>query len=133
MSSGDMSPDDILEGDMNGPMNLQENLPLTEATFFIMLALSPAPKHGYAIMKDAAALSNGRIQLSTSTLYGALKRLLEAGWIARVDEADNGVENGRIRKAYTLTNLGRRILDAEVNRMETLVTTARQSAVGAQA
>ncbi len=118
---------------MSSLANLQENLPLTEATFFIILTLSPAPKHGYAIMKDAAALSNGRIQLSTSTLYGALKRLLEAGWIARVDEADNGVENGRIRKAYTLTNLGRRILDAEVARMETLVGAARQLASGAQA
>ena len=118
---------------MNSPINFQENLPLTEATFFIMLALSPAPKHGYAIMKAAAALSNGRVQLSTSTLYGALKRLLEAGWIARVDEADNGVENGRIRKAYALTNLGRRILEAEVDRMESLVTVAKQSTAGAQA
>ncbi|MEJ2747600.1 MAG: PadR family transcriptional regulator [Anaerolineae bacterium] len=111
-----------------------------------MLALSPAPKHGYAIMKETAALSHGRVQLSTSTLYGALKRLLEADWIARVDEADNGVENGsfdtqppvaaqgrRVRKAYTLTHLGRRILEAEVNRLETLVATARQTPIGAQA
>lgn len=120
---------------MSSPVNLQENLPLTEATFFIILTISPAPKHGYAIMKDTAALSDGRVQLSTSTLYGALKRLLEAGWIARVveDEANNGMENGRIRKAYTLTDLGRRILEAEVNRMETLVAAAQQSAAGAQA
>lgn len=117
---------------MDSPTNLQENLPLTEATFFIILTLSPTPKHGYAIMKGAAALSNGRVQLSTGTLYGALKRLLERGWIERVDE-DDGVENGRIRKAYTLTHLGRRILNAEVERMETLVMTAKQSAVGAQA
>ena len=118
---------------MNSPINFQENLPLTEATFFIMLALAPAPKHGYAIMKDVTGLSNGRIQLSTSTLYGALKRFLEANWIERVDEVDNGVENGRVRKAYTLTQLGWRILDAEVDRMETLVITARQSTAGAQA
>jgi DNA-binding PadR family transcriptional regulator len=122
---------------MNSPINFQENLPLTEATFFIMLALSPAPKHGYAIMKEAAAMSDGRVQLSTSTLYGALKRLLEAGWIARVDEAENGTENGaqggRVRKAYTLTHLGRRILEAETERMATLVATARQAAIGAQA
>lgn len=126
---------------MSNPINFQENRPLTEATFFIMLALSPAPRHGYAIMKDVAGLSNGRVQLSTSTLYGGLKRLLEAGWIARVDEADDGVENGpfdgaqgrRVRKAYTLTHLGRRILEAEVERMETLVITARQSTAGAQA
>ncbi|MCP4426462.1 MAG: PadR family transcriptional regulator [Chloroflexi bacterium] len=116
---------------MSNSTNFQEYLPLTEATFFIMLTLSPAPKHGYAIMKDTAALSNGRVQLSTSTLYGALKRLLMRDWIERVD--DDGVENGRIRKAYSLTHLGRRILNAEIARMEALVIAAKQSTAGAQA
>jgi DNA-binding PadR family transcriptional regulator len=113
-------------------MDVQSNLPLTEVTFFILLSLAPQPKHGYAIMKEVEILSHGRVRLSTGTLYGAIKRLLEKGWIVRVDE-DGGVENGRIRKAYTLTHLGRRILEAEVARMETLVTVAKQAAAGAQA
>jgi DNA-binding PadR family transcriptional regulator len=65
-------------------MKTEQNAPLTEATFFILLSLSPAPKHGYAIMKEVKALSNGRIVFSTGTLYGALRRLLEQGWIRRV-------------------------------------------------
>ncbi len=99
------------------------NQPLTEATFFILLSLVPAPKHGYAIMKDTRALSDGRVVLSTGTLYGALKRLLEEGWIRRVEDHGNGTE--RDRKAYVLTNQGRRALNAEIERLENLVSTAR--------
>ncbi len=113
-------------------MNIQPFLPLTEPVFFILLALAPGPRHGYAIMKETAVLSDGRVQMSTSTLYGAIKRLLEQEWIERIEE-DEGQENGRVRKVYTLTQLGRRILEAETNRMEGLVATARQSAIGAQA
>lgn len=97
--------------------------PLTEATFFILLSLAPGPKHGYAIMKDTRALSDGRVLLSTGTLYGALKRLLEQQWIRRVEERRNGT--ARDRKAYALTNQGRRILGAEIERLQELVSTAR--------
>jgi DNA-binding PadR family transcriptional regulator len=100
-------------------MSVQDQLPLTESTFFIVLSLAPAPKHGYAIMKEVEALSDGRVLLSTGTLYGALKRMLEAGWIERVaDPEPDG--NGRERKAYRLTRLGRRVLDAETARLRKL-------------
>lgn len=96
-------------------------LPLTEPTFYILLSLAPGQKHGYAIMKDVEALSEGRIKLSTGTLYGGLKRLLEQDWIERVDDD----EPGRPRKAYRLTRLGRRSLEGETTRLERLVKTAR--------
>ena len=97
-------------------------LPLTEATFFILLSLSSGPKHGYAIMKEVAQVSNGRITFSTGTLYGALKRLLDHGWIARNGEDKDGTdENSRNRKDYILTALGRRILISEIARMKDLV------------
>lgn len=106
-------------------MNSEQNLPLSEAAFFILLSLLPRPRHGYSIMKDVALLSNSRLQLSTGTLYGALKRMLEQAWIERYEAADDN-DNGRIRKSYRLTELGRRVLDAEIVRMDNLVTTARQ-------
>jgi DNA-binding PadR family transcriptional regulator len=98
--------------------------PLREATFLIMLSLVPEPKHGYAIMRDVEALSEGRVLLSTGTLYGALKRLLENGWIDRTDDAESDGA-GRPRKVYTLTRLGRRVLDAEVERLRGLVAVAQ--------
>lgn len=104
--------------------------PLTEATFFILLSLSPAPKHGYAIMKEVKVLSKGRIVFSTGTLYGALRRLLEQGWIKRVNDPQPNPTD-RERKAYTLTDKGRRIVNAEIERLRSLVMTAeRQTSEG---
>lgn len=105
-------------------MDYNDNLPLSEAVFFILLSLLSGPKHGYAIMKDVETLSGSRVSLSTGTLYGALKRLLEAGWVRRVD--DEGDENGRERKAYVLTQLGKSILEAETTRMQMLVAITQE-------
>jgi len=100
-------------------------LPLTEPTFYILLSLAPGKKHGYAILKDVQALSNGKVSLSTSTLYGALGRLLDQGLIERVpnDEEEN-TGPGLPRKAYILSKTGRRVLEAELSRMRALVATA---------
>lgn len=103
-----------------------DELPLTEVTTFILLSLADAPKHGYAIMKDVAALSEARVQISTGTLYGALSRLLDQGWIARWEGDQPETETpGRPRKTYTLTRVGRRVLDAEIRRLRAVVTAAR--------
>ena len=110
-------------------MEPEQNLPLGEATFFILLSLMPSPRHGYSIMKTVEEMSNGRLQLSTGTLYGALKRMLEQAWIERYEAADDN-DNGRIRKTYRLTETGKRILDAEIARMDSLVATARQISGG---
>jgi DNA-binding PadR family transcriptional regulator len=99
-------------------------IPLTEATFIILLSLADGPKHGYAILKDAHALSQGRIRFSTGTLYGGLNRLLERGWIERLD-LDIEERPGRLRKEYRLTERGRMIIQAEVSRMNSLVQAAR--------
>ncbi len=102
----------------------QQDLPLTESTFFILLSLAPRSLHGYAILKEAQALSDGRVRLSTGTLYGALDRLLGLGWIER-DDADETHE-GRPHKSYRLTAIGRRIVQAEMSRMATLLAVAQR-------
>ncbi len=113
---------------MTTQIDIQTNLPLTEATYFILLSLAPEPKHGYAIMKDVLALSDNRVILSTSTLYSALKRLLKQNWIERVDDPEPN-ETDRPRKVYKLTDLGGRILNAEVARLRALVTAAQMRVV----
>jgi len=102
----------------------QNQLPLREPTFFILLCLSPGPKHGYAILKNVETLSEGRMRLSTGTLYGAIKRLLDRGWIRRVDDPQPN-HTDRQRKAYALTEGGRRVLNAEIKRLEKLVVVAQ--------
>ena len=98
--------------------------PLREPTFFILLSLAPGPKHGYAILKEVEILSQGRVRLSTGTLYGAIKRLLDRGWIRRVDDPIPN-DTDRERKSYALTELGQRVLNAEIARLQKLVNVAQ--------
>ena len=111
-----------------------KQIPLTETTFFILLSLAPEPKHGYAIMKEVQQVSEGRVVLSTGTLYGAIKRLLEQGWIERVESVEeaNAPSAGRRKKAYSLTDSGRRALNAEIARLETLIDLAQAQSLGAR-
>src|SRR5215471_9815253 len=97
-----------------------EQLPLTEPVLLVLLSLAGQPRHGYSIIKDVEQLSDGRVMLSTGTLYGALQRLLDRRWIERFEEEDAS----RDRRAYRLTALGRRILSQEFERMKHLTKLA---------
>ena len=101
-------------------MEVQDYLPLTETSFFIILSLATAPKHGYAIMKEVDAMSEKRVVLATGTLYSALRRMLEDGWIERVTD-QNSETDSRERKLYQLTKHGQRVLEAEIGRLRNLV------------
>lgn len=89
---------------------------LSEPVLFILLSLAEQPRHGYAILQDTERISDGRVRLSTGTLYGALSRLLEDKWIERFKEQDRS----RGRQAYRLTDRGRRNLQIEVSRLRHL-------------
>jgi DNA-binding PadR family transcriptional regulator len=106
-------------------INTQSFLPLREPTFFILLSISTEKKHGYAILKNVEALSQGQIKLSNGTLYGALTRLQDQGLIEHVP-SDEPQTSGKPRKAYQLTRDGIAILQAEIDRLAALVNTARQ-------
>jgi DNA-binding PadR family transcriptional regulator len=95
-------------------------LPLTEPVLLILLSLLEQPRHGYSILKDVQEMSDGRVTLSTGTLYGALRRLLEDHWIERFQEDDSS----RGRQAYRLTLGGRRNLQLEISRMKHLTKIA---------
>jgi DNA-binding PadR family transcriptional regulator len=97
-----------------------ETLPLTEPVLLILLSLAEEPRHGYSILKDVEQMSDGRVCLSTGTLYGALRRLLEDDWIQRVEQKDTS----RGKQAYRLTARGRRNLQFEVDRMKQLTRLA---------
>jgi DNA-binding PadR family transcriptional regulator len=98
-------------------------LPLSEASFYILLSLSSEAKHGYAIWKDVESLSNGSLKLSTSTLYDALERLLQQGLINRVKE-ESQRNRGRPRKMYRLNEIGKQVLVMDLNRMRRLLELA---------
>ena len=94
-------------------------LPLTEATYYIMLCLVE-PRHGYGIMKEAGRISGGAVKLGPGTLYGALTTLEKQGLIARDREEKR-------RKNYILTIKGRWVLAEQIKRLETMVKNARDA------
>ena len=93
---------------------------LSEPVFLILVSLAEEARHGYAVLKDVETLSNHRIRMSTGTLYGALRRMLEDGWI----EHSREVDAPRGRQAYRLTTPGRKVLNGEVDRMKLLARLA---------
>ena len=94
--------------------------PLTEPVLLILVSLAEKPRHGYSLMKDIESLSNGRVRLSTGTLYGALRRLLVDLWIEHYEQDDTSRE----KQAYKLTPAGRKQLHAELERMRQLTRAA---------
>ena len=97
-----------------------ETRPLSEPVVLMLTSLASAPKHGYALLKDVEELSNGRVQLSTGTLYGAIRRLLDDRWIERFEQEDRSRE----KQAYRLTAKGRAQLSAEITRLRHLLHSA---------
>ena len=98
--------------------------PLTPALFNVLLALADGDKHGYAILKEVAEQTEGEVQLSTGTLYGIIKRLLEEGLIAEVRRRP-ALEDDARRRYYRLTDAGRQLAVAEAERLEKVVARAR--------
>jgi DNA-binding PadR family transcriptional regulator len=94
-------------------------LPLTPALFHVLLALVDGEKHGYAILKDVAGRTGGKVQLGTGTLYGIVKRLLADGLIR--ESAAGSTDR---RRAYRLTAFGRKVALAEAERIRDLVSLA---------
>jgi DNA-binding PadR family transcriptional regulator len=87
--------------------------PLSEPVFFILLGLADKPRHGYALIREVEAVSDGRVRLRTGTLYGAFRRLLEEGLIEPYDQADTA----RDKQAYRLTSAGHARLRRETERL----------------
>ena len=101
-----------------------ETQPLSESAYLVLLSLAEGPRHGYAILRDVEQLSDGRVILSTGTLYGVIRRFLDTGWIRKAADPDPQ-DNNRERQAYNLTATGRRVVAAEAERLENLVKLSR--------
>ena len=92
---------------------------LTEAVYYILLSMLE-PIHGYAVMQNVEKLTGGRVSLGAGTLYGAINTLLEKRWICAV----TGDRDSR-KKEYVITDLGRKILQRELVRIEELLTNGK--------
>jgi len=113
-------------GMANSLQRPEELLPLTPAVFNILLALADGEKHGYGIMLEVEATTNGQVLMGPGTLYGSIKRMLAAGLIEESDErVDPEMDDPRRRSYYRLTDLGRRTLRMEAERLASQVQIAK--------
>ncbi|MDH6113378.1 DNA-binding PadR family transcriptional regulator [Kitasatospora sp. MAP12-15] len=94
---------------------------MQEPTLLLLTALADAPRHGYALIQEIAAISDGRVKMRTGTLYSALDRLLQQGLI-RIERDE--VIDGRARRTYALADAGRATLAAEADRLRAVVAEA---------
>jgi len=104
------------------PTNL---LPLTPAVFHVLLALADGERHGYAIMQEVVASTEGRIKMGPGTLYGTVKRLLESQLIEESDERPDPHLDDERRRYYRLTGVGEQVVRAEARRYADMADLAR--------
>ena len=108
---------------------VESYLPLTPALFHVLLALADGEKHGYVISKEIARRTNNEVKLSTGTLYGVIKRLLDDSMIEESEERPDFSLDDQRRRYYRLTKLGKAVAEAEAERMERVLALARSKHV----
>jgi DNA-binding PadR family transcriptional regulator len=100
-------------------------LPLPTAVFHILVALADRDRHGYSIMQDVDARTDGKVRLSAGTLYSAVRRMLEQGLIDELRDSPDPDSADERRRYYRLTRLGRDVAIAEARRFSELLDQAR--------
>ena len=109
--------------------NNKANAPLTPAVLHILLALSTQERHGYGIMKQVEADSQGKVNMGPGTLYGSLGRMIDAGLIRQSDKKIDPKMDDERRVYYKITGLGKKALAAELQRYREVVALAKRSAL----
>jgi DNA-binding PadR family transcriptional regulator len=102
------------------------NAPLTPAVLYILLALSTQERHGYGIMKQVEADSQGKVNMGPGTLYGSIGRMIEAGLICESDKKIDAEMDDERRVYYKITGLGQKALAAELERYREVVAVDKQ-------
>jgi DNA-binding PadR family transcriptional regulator len=102
-------------------------LPLPSATFHILMALADEDRHGYGIIQDVSASTNGELKLSAGTLYRSIQRMLEQGLLLETRDRPAPEDDDERRRYYRITPFGREVAKAEANRLTQLVRLARKS------
>lgn len=113
----------------DNPTLPEGTLPMTPAVFNILLALADGEKHGYAIMLEVEANTQGAVKMGPGTLYGSIKRMLAAGLIAEADERPDEQLDDQRRRYYRLTGMGGAALRMEAERLAQQVSIARAKQV----
>lgn len=117
----EVQPEDRSRAQFEAQAQVQALIPLKTQWFHIMLSLAGEEQHGYGIMQEVLQRTTGKVRLWPATLYGSIKRMIEAELIEESDERPAPEVDDARRRYYRLTLLGRQVLDAECERLQELV------------
>src|ERR1700722_2787292 len=105
--------------------------PFPAATFHILMSIAEEDRHGYAIIQDVAARTNGELKLSAGTLYRSIQRMLEQGLLIETRDRPSPEDDDERRRYYRITPFGTAVAKAEARRLMQLVKLARKSGFAA--
>ena len=108
-------------------------LPLPTAVFHILIAVADRDRHGYSIMQDVSARTEGKVRLSPGTLYSSIQRMLEQGLIEELTHNPDPSSSDERRRYYRVTRFGKRVATAEVERLKALIREARATGLAPSA
>ena len=110
---------------MDDSPGMQQPPPISRTAFYVLVAIGPEERHGYAIVQEVARITNGATRLGPGGVYTTIRRLLDDGLIVESDERPDPELDDKRRRYYRLTGLGRSVVAAAAERLETLVDAAR--------
>lgn len=109
----------------NAQNDVEKFVPLTPAVLHILLALGDGERHGYSIMQEIAALTEGKLRIGPATLYRSIKHMLADGLIEEVDERPDPALDDERRRYYRMTGLGQAVILAEIQRLSQAIEVAK--------
>ncbi len=105
--------------------SIERLVPLKPNWFHILLTLADGDRHGYAVMQEVSERTAGKIRLWPATLYGSIRRMEDEQLLEPVEYEEQDEADDERRQYYAITRFGRRVLDAEVHRLEELIRLAK--------
>jgi len=105
------------------PERIRELIPLSPAVFFVLFALVDGDKHGYAIMKEVAILSDRKVRMGPATLYTTIQRLLD---LRLIEETSRKTQADARRRYYRLTGTGKKLFEIEIERLDSVIHLAQK-------
>ena len=109
--------------------NQETSITLTLTIFHILIVLSGGERHGYAILREVKEIAEGGVSLGPTTLYRSIKTMLDAELVEELGERPDPESNDERRRYYRLTDFGAKVLSGEIERLESLIKTAREKSL----
>lgn len=109
--------------------DVESHLPLRPAFLHLLLSLAQGPAHGYGLKQDVESRTDGSIRIGPATLYESIQRMEKRGFIVETDAPVREPQDARARRYYDITSLGRHVLHAQLERLDSILSYAKSRGI----